>query len=98
MINPPCARSAWGGATALLAPPPPFRRSPSPRLRRRADLSIERAVDRGRRGREPAGAGFRHVEAILEADSELAGNVDAGLVREAHARCQRRHFAMDEVD
>ena len=48
-------------------------------------LLAERIVQRGRRRREPARAGRGHVEAILEPDAELAGQVEAGLVREAHA-------------
>src|SRR4051794_36828947 len=60
--------------------------------------SVDRPVDRRRRSREPARPGLGHVEAILETDSELAGNVDARLVGEAHARRQRRRLAVDEID
>jgi len=38
------------------------------------------------------------VNAILESHAEAAGNVDAGLVGEAHAGREVRHFAVDEVD
>src|SRR4051812_23517066 len=46
LLNPPCARSAWGGGPHAVrwrglctAPPPPFRWSPSPPLRGREDFS-----------------------------------------------------------
>src|SRR5205085_2277423 len=42
--------------------------------------SVERSVDRGRRRGEPARALRGHVEAILEPDPELAGNVDPRLI------------------
>ncbi len=40
----------------------------------------------------------RHVPAILEPDPELAGDVEPRLVREAHARRERRRLAVDEID
>src|SRR3954471_2460922 len=60
--------------------------------------SAERIVDRGRRGREETGPALGHVEAIFEADSELAGQIETGLVGEAHARAERHRLATDEVD
>ena len=38
------------------------------------------------------------MPAILKTDAELAGNVESGLVRKAHARSQWRRFSMDKVD
>src|SRR5437868_10219495 len=58
----------------------------------------ERPVDRGGRFGEPAGARLGHVEAVFEADSELAGDVDSGLVGEAHAGGELGRLAVDEVD
>src|SRR5690606_13426410 len=66
----------------------PVRRSPSP----------ERRVDRRRRLAEPARAIGRHVETVLQPDAELAGQVEAGFVGEAHAGGERRLFAAHEVD
>src|SRR5690349_7144746 len=52
----------------------------------------------GRRGfGEPLGAVLRHVEMILEADAEFAGDADHRLVREAHADIQRRVVVQDEI-
>src|SRR6185369_15043401 len=39
-----------------------------------------------------------HVEAILQPHAELARQIDAGLVRKAHADGQPRRLAMDEID
>src|SRR5262245_47138491 len=62
------------------------------------ELSAERLVDRRRRHREPLRAVRGHVDAVLEPYAEASGNVNARLVREAHAGRQRRGFSVDEVD
>src|SRR5690348_5645609 len=52
----------------------------------------------GRRGfREPPGAVLGHVEMVLEADAELAGDADHRLVREAHADVEWRVVVQDEI-
>src|SRR3546814_3385508 len=53
-------------------------------------------VERQRRLAEPQRAAFGHVEAILYADAEFAGDVDAGFVREAHAGGEPRRLRSEE--
>src|SRR3546814_268350 len=55
-------------------------------------------VERQRRLAEPQRAAFGHVEAILYADAEFAGDVDAGFVREAHAGGEPRRLSAHQVD
>ena len=38
------------------------------------------------------------MEAVLKPDAEFAGQVNARLVREAHAGRERRLFAVNEID
>src|SRR6202453_1849082 len=56
-----------------------------------------RLVDGLREAGEQFRARVGHVPAILQAYAELAGNVDPGLVGEAHARLERRRVAMHEI-
>src|SRR5436190_16066595 len=57
----------------------------------------ERPIDRRAGLREPARTLGRHVEAVLEADAELAVDRDHRLVAEAHARLELRRVALHEV-
>src|SRR3546814_14138855 len=57
-----------------------------------------RPVDRGRRLREPARPCVGHVETILQPHAELAGDIDARFIREAHARGELRRLPANEVD
>ena len=47
--------------------------------------------------REGLRSGLGHVPAILEADAELAGDVEAGFVRETHAGAQRSGIAVHQI-
>src|SRR5688500_10846192 len=69
---------------ALRAEPPP---SSAP--------ASEGPIDRWWRQAEIFGAGRGHVEAILQPHSELAWNINARFVGEAHAGRQRRGFAVN---
>src|SRR3546814_12696431 len=57
-----------------------------------------RPVDRGRRLREPERPCVGHVETILQPHAELAGDIDARFIREAHARGDLRRLPANEVD
>src|SRR3546814_18249945 len=57
-----------------------------------------RPVDRGRRLREPARPCVGHVETILQPHAELAGDIAARFIREAHARGELRRLPANEVD
>src|SRR5262245_61157343 len=59
--------------------------------------SRKRLVDRRARLTEELRAALSDVEAVLEADAELAVDGDHRLVAEAHARLQRRLVAAHEV-
>ena len=97
-----CRRvDAWSrNGKATLDPPepadiePPHAPShrPVPAPGERAFLIAERLVDRRRRLGEELRPARGHVEAILEPDAELAGKVDARLVRKAHAGRQAASF------
>lgn len=38
------------------------------------------------------------MEAVFQANAELPGEVEAGFVGEAHARCEAGRFAADQID
>src|SRR3546814_15919528 len=59
---------------------------------------LERLVDRRRRFAEPFRSRLGHKETILEPYPELAGDIDAGFVRKAHAGRELCRFAAHEVD
>src|SRR5215469_12531579 len=60
---------------------------------RRSDRLVQRSGQRG----EELRAGCGHMPAILEPHTELARYVDSRLVREAHARRERRRVVAHQI-
>src|SRR5687767_1840225 len=91
--GPPAMMARCSDAAIALSAPPAmshrFRPTPWP--------TLDRRLERHRRLREVPRAFGRHVETVLQAHAELAGDVDAGLVREAHAGRELGRLATDEV-
>ena len=91
----------WEGELGPEQPPTSSRRTRRARsASRRRDTRrlAERLVDARRRLGEEFRPALGHVPAILDPDPELAGDVDARLVGEAHAGRERRRFAVDQID
>src|SRR6202035_2585808 len=59
----------------------------------RSDRIDDGLRERGEKLRSPRG----HVPAILQAHPEFSGNVDAGLVGEAHAELERGRVSVNEI-
>src|SRR5581483_3159901 len=60
-------------------------------------IPSDRLLDRARETAEELRAGFGHMPAILQTDSERAGNVETGLVGETHASLKRCRIAMHQI-